>query len=97
MTPAPMITVFGRDDETVADAVMADSLRRASPARFSGSDLSRPGCANSAARPASTPAFRQFRTKALRMQGLYWAGLRCRQRGRRAADQCIPEKCKSPL
>src|SRR5438552_5831520 len=45
MTPAPMITVFGRNDETVADAVIADSLRRASPARFSGSDLSRPGCA----------------------------------------------------
>jgi hypothetical protein len=40
MTPAPMMTVFGRYDETVFNAVIADSLRRACPARFSGSDLS---------------------------------------------------------
>jgi hypothetical protein len=41
-----MMTVFGRNDETVLDAVMTDSLRRANPARFSGSDLSRYGCAD---------------------------------------------------
>jgi hypothetical protein len=36
-----MTTVLGRDDETVIVGVMTDSLRRASPARFSGFYLSR--------------------------------------------------------
>src|SRR5437763_13630939 len=41
-TPAPMTMVFGRCDGTTRDALMTDSLHRACPARFSGSDLSRP-------------------------------------------------------
>jgi hypothetical protein len=41
ITPAPMTTVFGRDDETVIVGMMTDSLRRARPARFSGFNLSR--------------------------------------------------------
>src|SRR5437868_15266942 len=41
-TPAPMMMVFGRCDGTTRDALMTDSLHRACPARFSGSDLSRP-------------------------------------------------------
>src|SRR4249919_3103994 len=40
MTPAPTTIVFGRRDGTVLDALMTDSLHRACPARFSGSDLS---------------------------------------------------------
>ena len=91
MTPAPMMTVFGRNDETAIDAVIADSLRRAYPARFSGSDLSRYGYAQSTARPASTPAFRQCRTKALRMQGFSWAELRCRQRGEELPTTTLEE------
>src|SRR5882724_6651886 len=69
MTPAPMTTVFGRDDDAVVDAVISDSLRRAHPARFSGSDLSHPGFATQAARPGGTPASRQFWAEAVRMQG----------------------------
>src|SRR5439155_27053404 len=42
MTPAPMTTVFGRDGDTMIGAVISDSLRRAHPTRFSGSDLSLP-------------------------------------------------------
>src|SRR5712692_5053102 len=42
MTPAPTTIVFGRCDETTIGALMTDSLHRACPARFSGSDLSRP-------------------------------------------------------
>jgi len=34
------MTVFGRGDETIFGAVIADSLHRARPARFSGFDLS---------------------------------------------------------
>src|SRR6266446_7582148 len=41
-TPAPMTMVFGRCDGITSDALMTDSLHRACPARFSGSDLSRP-------------------------------------------------------
>src|SRR6516164_8786440 len=41
ITPAPMTTVFGRDDKIVTEGVITDSLRRARPARFSGFDLSR--------------------------------------------------------
>jgi len=37
-----MITVFGRNDEMTDGVVIADSLHRAYPARFIGSDLSRP-------------------------------------------------------
>src|SRR5271170_4221300 len=36
-----MTTVFGRYEGTVIDAVISDSLRRACPTRFIGSDLSR--------------------------------------------------------
>src|SRR5947208_2930622 len=50
-------------------AVISDSLRRARPTRFSGSDLSRSGPAAHAARPSGTPASRQFWAGALRMQG----------------------------
>src|SRR5438445_9777640 len=42
MTPAPMTTVFGRDGDAMIGAVISDSLRRAHPTRFSGSDLSLP-------------------------------------------------------
>src|SRR4051794_14996725 len=45
-TPAPMTMVFGRFDGTTSDALMTDSLHRACPARFSGSDLSRPPLPN---------------------------------------------------
>ena len=41
MTPAPIITVFGFAVDTIGVAI-TDSLHRASPARFSGFDLSRP-------------------------------------------------------
>src|SRR5438034_4323445 len=41
MTPAPTTIVFGRCDGTTTDALITDSLHRACPARFSGSDLSR--------------------------------------------------------
>ena len=44
MTPAPTTIVFGRCDGTILDALMTDSLHRACPARFSGSDLSRRPC-----------------------------------------------------
>jgi hypothetical protein len=40
MTPAPITTVLGQDDKTAGDAFIADSLHRACPARFNGSDLS---------------------------------------------------------
>src|SRR5204863_6880040 len=40
-TPAPMTMVLGRCDGTTTDALITDSLHRACPARFSGSDLSR--------------------------------------------------------
>ena len=57
MTPVPIITPFVRNDGTVIDAVMADSLRRASPARFSGSDLSRfSGATRLRSRPAPQPS-----------------------------------------
>ena len=59
-----MTTVFGSDDETAADGVMADSLRRARPARFSGFDLSRYRRAAFAAGLGGTPASVQFRTEA---------------------------------
>src|ERR1700680_3176459 len=68
-TPAPMTTVLGRDGTTIVDAVISDSLRRARPTRFSGSDLSRSGLAAHAVRPSGTPASRQFWLGALRMQG----------------------------
>jgi hypothetical protein len=64
-----MTTVLGRDGATMVDAVISDSLRRARPTRFSGSDLSRPGLAAHAVRPSGTPASRQFWLGALRMQG----------------------------
>src|ERR1700736_5061190 len=53
----------------MVDAVISDSLRRARPTRFSGSDLSRSGPAAHAVRPSGTPASRQFWPGALRMQG----------------------------
>src|SRR5437867_12688450 len=68
-TPAPMTTVLGRDGATMVDAVISDSLRRARPTRFSGSDLSHSGPAAHAAPPSGTPASRQFWAGALRMQG----------------------------
>src|ERR1700731_2697203 len=68
-TPAPMTTVLGRDGATIVDAVISDSLRRARPTRFSGSDLSRSGPAAHAVRPSGTPASRQFWPGALRMPG----------------------------
>ncbi len=69
MTPAPMITVFGRHNETVSNAVITDSLHRARPARFSGSDLSRFGYAASTAQPPAPQPRPQCRTRALPMQG----------------------------
>src|SRR6516164_9194005 len=62
ITPAPMTTVFGRDDEMLTNGVITDSLRRARPARFSGFDLSRSCRAASAAGLGGTPASPQFRT-----------------------------------
>jgi hypothetical protein len=53
-TPAPMTMVFGRCEETASDALMTDSLHRACPARFSGSDLSRP-CAQAIPRRRAAP------------------------------------------
>src|SRR5207237_8849646 len=67
-TPAPMTTVLGRDGAAMVDAVISDSLRRARPTRFSGSDLSRSGPAAHAVRPSGTPASRQFWLGVLRMQ-----------------------------
>src|ERR1700756_2314467 len=55
MTPAPMITVLGRYDETTDGAVIADSLHRACPARFSGSDLSRSATLRTRGQPAPQP------------------------------------------
>src|SRR5215472_14581838 len=69
ITPAPITTVFGRDDGTMIDGVMADALRRARPARFSGFYLSRSRHAASAAGLSGTPASCQFRTETLPMQG----------------------------
>src|SRR5437763_14539765 len=60
ITPAPTTIVFGRCDETIFDALMTDSLHRACPARFSGSDLSRRPCRQTPAPPGNTPASSQF-------------------------------------
>src|SRR6516164_1442205 len=73
ITPAPMTTVFGRDDEAITEGVITDSLRRARPARFSGFDLSRSCRAASAAGLGGTPAFAQFRTEALPIARTFFA------------------------
>ena len=63
MTPAPMMAVFGRCGEATLGAVITDSLRRACPARFIGSALSR--CLRALESVASgTPAKRQCRMRA---------------------------------
>src|SRR5437762_10236242 len=87
MTPAPITTVFGRDDDAMVDAVISDSLRRAHPARFSGSDLSHPGSAAPAARAGGTPASRQFWAGALRMQGFSQSSLPARVNRRRGTTE----------
>src|SRR5215472_6762276 len=69
-----MTMVFGRDDETVIVGVMTDSLRRASPARFSGFYLSRLLPHGPRRGLGGTPASGQFRAEALRMQGLSQVG-----------------------
>ena len=76
ITPAPTMTVFGRGDETIFGAVIADSLHRARPARFSGFNLSRSCRAPSAAGLGGTPASCQFRTETLPMQGFSCAAER---------------------
>src|SRR6266446_7417039 len=68
MTPAPTTIVFGRCDGTTTAALMTDSLHRACPARFSGSDLSRPA--------GGTPASRQFQAEALDDARIFCAGNR---------------------
>src|SRR5439155_7455737 len=68
MTPAPTTIVFGRCEGTTTEALMTDSLHRACPARFSGSDLSRPA--------GGTPASRQFQAEALGDARIFCAGNR---------------------
>src|SRR5204863_209028 len=67
-TPAPMTTVFGRCDGTTIDALMTDSLHRASPARFSGFVLSRRPPTPGACRTAPQPR-RNFKPTLAAMQG----------------------------
>src|ERR1700680_850309 len=68
-TPAPMMMVFGRCDGTASDALMTDSLHRACPARFSGSDLSRL-CAQATPRRRAAPQpHANFKPSPSAMQG----------------------------
>src|SRR5260370_6339168 len=68
-TPAPMAIVFGRYDETVNDALMTDSLHRACPARFSGSDLSRLCPRTTPHRRAAPQPHANFKPSPSAMQG----------------------------
>src|SRR5438105_4428433 len=88
MTPAPMTAVLGCGDAMV-EVVISDSLRRAHPTRFSGSDLSRFGPAAHAARPGGTPASRQFWRGALRMQGFSQSAPISRRRPSRFAAAAL--------
>src|SRR5438105_9612951 len=68
-TPAPMTMVFGGWDGTIDGALMTDSLHRACPARFSGSDLSRLGAQATPRRRAAPQPHANFKPSPSAMQG----------------------------
>src|SRR5260370_4407385 len=68
MTPAPTTIVFGRVVEPPKVALMTDSLHRACPARFCGSDLSRRARGQPRRRATPQPAA-NFKPSPAAMQG----------------------------
>ena len=91
MTPAPMTTVFGRCGETTLGAVITDSLRRACPARFIGSDLSR------CRRALESAAERHPSLAPMSDAGVVDARFFSRIAGRGAGGKCRPWRCFPPV
>ena len=74
-TPAPMTMVFGRWAGTIDGALMTDSLHRACPARFSGSDLSRRRARATPRHRAAPQPHANFKPSPSAMQGFSAEGV----------------------